>query len=113
MRTIFPVNNNSASEPKTPQPVHEVVFDFRIPFRLLKERFSLKFAIDRTSPFARRGYALTRAKRRINTIIIYIILSCLLLVFISGLVFFVYLIKSVFVIDIFPQSHVFTQGLGG
>jgi len=113
MRTIFPVKNNSASEPNTPPPVREVVFDFIIPFRLLKERFSLTFAIDRTSLFARRGYALTPAKRRINTVFIYIIISFLLLVFLSGLVFFVYLIKSVLVIDIFPQSHVFSQGLWG
>ncbi|MEE8540814.1 MAG: hypothetical protein V3S66_04045 [Desulfobacterales bacterium] len=113
MRTIFPVKNNAASESKTPPPVREVVFDFRIPFRLLRERFALKFTIHRISPPAVRGYALTPSMRRMNTVITYVIISFLFLVFISGLVFLVYLIKSVLVIDIFPQSHVFTQGLGG
>ena len=110
MRTIHPeysyVQPDSGIKDRSYQR-HSLFFDFSIPVRLFKERFLIVFFIERESLVDHPSASVSSWKKRLNSLIILIAVGCLLYIVITGLVYFVYLIKCRMGYDLFPGVHFF------
>ena len=107
MRAVKPVDNSDRPTSQVPSPADEVCFDLRLPLRLFNKRYWLSFCMAKEAPFA-GSKSLPSARQVIRSITARAVVLTLMLIVLGETIFILYLIKSLFGIDVFPGFHLFS-----
>jgi len=107
MRAVKPADNSDRPTRQVPAPADEVCFDLRLPLRLFKKRYWLSFCMAKDAPFG-GPESLPSASQVILSITTRAVILTLMLILLGETIFLLYLIKSLFGIDVFPDFHLFS-----
>ena len=107
MRAVLPADNSDRPTGQVPAPADEVCYDLRLPLRLLKKRYWLRFCMAKDTPFGGPG-SLPSARQVVRSITTRAVILTLLFILLGETIFILYLIKSLFGIDVFPGFHLFS-----
>ena len=108
MRAVKPADNSDRPTRQVPAPADEVYFDLRLPLRLLKKRYWLSFCMAKDAPFSGPD-SLPLARRVVRSITTRAVILTLMIIVLGETIFLLYLIKSLFGIDLFPGFHLLSQ----
>ena len=101
MRIVSP-EDDPGKRPRIDQhPAAGRVIDLVLPFALFKERFCMRFQVENES----EADSIPTSIRGINRMIIVAGLVLLLVSCVAGMIFLIYLAKSLSGIDVFPNEH--------
>ena len=83
----------------------EWILNITIPFALIKERFFMRLVVG-IDPKTENGSDGTGSRTRVfNRMIILMVFGIVVVTCVAGIIFLIYLIKSLAGIDIFPKEH--------
>ena len=104
MRAVIPPDNSDRPTVEVPAPEEGVCFNLRLPLRLLKKRYWLRFCITRDTHFGGPG-SLLSSRQVVLSITAQAVILTLLFILLAETIFLLYLIKSLFGIDVLPGFH--------
>ena len=107
MRAVLPADNSDRPAGQEAAPADGGCFDLRLPLRLLKRRYWLRFCMAKDTPSGGPG-SLPSYRQVVRSITIRAVILTLLFVLLGETIFIFYLIKSLFGIDVFPGFHLFS-----
>ena len=104
MRAVKPADNSDRTTAPAPAPAGEVCFDLRLPLRLLKKRYWLRFCMAKDTHFGGPG-SLPSARQVALSLTTKAVIVTLLFIVLGETIFILYLVKCLFGIDFFPDFH--------
>ena len=107
MRAVKPVDHSDRPTGQEAPPADGVCFDLRLPLRLLKRRYWMRFCMAKDTPSGGPGSP-PSARQVVRSITAQAVILTLLFVLLGETIFILYLIKSLFGIDVFPGFHLFS-----
>ena len=107
MRAVLPADNSDRPAGQEAAPADGGCFDLRLPLRLLKRRYWLRFCMAKDTPSG-GPESLPPARQVFRSITAQAVILTLLFIVLGETIFILYLIKSLFGIDVFPGFHLFS-----
>ena len=107
MRAVIPAEKSDRRTRQVPAPAEEVCFDLRLPLGLLKKRYWLRFCMAKDTHFGGPG-SLPSARQVALSLTTKAVIVTLMLILLGETIFLLYLIKSLFGIDVFQDFHLFS-----
>lgn len=108
MRTLSPANDKAMAKKKSTS-TRESMLNILLPFNLLSERFVFRIDLWRESHQDEKRRRAAPWKRFVSKIFVYGLIFFAVFLFLAGIGFVLYLIKSALGIDIIPDHHIFGE----
>ncbi|MBW2706907.1 MAG: hypothetical protein JRD84_11450 [Deltaproteobacteria bacterium] len=108
MRAVIPAGISDRPTGQVPAPADGVCFHLRLPLRLLKKRYWLRFCMAKDTQFDSPGSPAPSSRQVVLSITTQAVILTLLFILLVETIFLLYVIKSLFGIDVFSSFHLFS-----
>ena len=108
MRTIIPADYSDHRPGPMPASEDGVCFNLRLPRRIFKKGYWLRFCVAKGADFDSPGSPAPSCRQVIRSITAKAVILSLLLIVLVETIFILYLLKSLFGFDFFSDFHLFS-----